>query len=163
MTIKDVIGQIFKNLKINIKTISLVLDLQKIKLFFLYIFGLMVIFSVYNFAAKRADNQKLSKSEGLKEVGNAKEFSELKEFVLEKLKSPYKEINYTIQNNDSIQKVLKKHNIEGAEIKTIINELKQKKLSNIYSGRQLKMIVKQSNNSEYFKVVKLYFATSEIL
>ena len=77
----------------------------------------MVIFSVYNFGAKRADDQRLSKSESLKEVGNAKEFSELKEFVLEKLKSPYKEINYTIQNNDSIQKVLKKHNIEGAEIK----------------------------------------------
>ena len=160
MTIKDVIGQIFKNLKINIKTISLVLDLQKIKLFFLYIFGLMVIFSVYNFGAKRADDQRLSKSESLKEVGNAKEFSELKEFVLEKLKSPYKEINYTIQNNDSIQKVLKKHNIESTEIKKIINELNQKKLSNIYSGRQLKMVVKQSNNSEYFKVVKLYFPLS---
>ena len=160
MTIKDVIGQIFKNLKINIKTISLVLDLQKIKLFFLYIFGLMVIFSVYNFGANRSDDQRLSKSEDLKVEGNAKEFSELKEFVLEKLKSPYKEINYTIQNNDSIQKVLKKHNIESAEIKTIINELKQKKLSNIYSGRQLKMIVKQSNNSEYFKLVKLYFPLS---
>ena len=157
MTIKDVIGQIFKNLKISIKSISLVLDLQKIKQFFLCIFGLTVIFAVYNFGAKRADDQKLSQSQNFGETGSTKEFSELKKFVVEKLKSPYKEINYTIQNNDSMQKILKKHNIESSEIKKIINELKQKKLSNIYSGRQLKMVVKQSDSAEYFRVIKLYF------
>ena len=160
MTIKDVIGQIFKNLKISIKSISLVLDLQKIKQFFLCIFGLTVIFAVYNFGAKRADDQKLSQSQNFGETGSTKEFSELKKFVVEKLKSPYKEINYTIQNNDSMQKILKKHNIESSEIKKIINELKQKKLSNIYSGRQLKMVVKQSDSAEYFRVIKLYFPLS---
>ena len=160
MTIKDVFSQIFRNLKINIKSISLVLDLKKIKQFFLCIFGLMVIFSIYNFGVKSVDGQKLSQSQKLKEADNAKEFLKLKKFVLEKLKSPYKEVNYTIQNNDSIQKVLKKYNIESTEIKTIINELKQKKLSNIYSGRQLKMVLKQSDNAEYFRVVKLYFPLS---
>ena len=160
MTIKDVIGQIFKNLKIRLQSISLVLDLQKIKLFFLCIFGLTVFFAVYNFGAKRADDQKLSQSQNFGETGSTKEFSELKKFVVEKLKSPYKEINYTIQNNDSMQKILKKHNIESSEIKKIINELKQKKLSNIYSGRQLKMVVKQSDSAEYFRVIKLYFPLS---
>ena len=160
MTIKDVFDQILKNLKISIKSISLVLDLQKIKQFFLCIFGLTVIFAVYNFGVKRAGDQKLSQSQNFKETGSTKELSELKKFVIEKLKSPYKEINYTIQNNDSMQKILKKHNIESTEIKTIINELKQKKLSNIYSGRQLKMVVKQSDNTEYFRVIKLYFPLS---
>ena len=59
-----------------------------------------------------------------------------------------------------MQKILKKHNIESSEIKKIINELKQKKLSNIYSGRQLKMVVKQSDSAEYFRVIKLYFPLS---
>ena len=160
MTIKDVFDQILKNLKISIKSISLVLDLQKIKQFFLCIFGLTVIFAVYNFGVKRAGDQKLSQSQNFKETGSTKELSELKKFVIEKLKSPYKEINYTIQNNDSMQKILKKHNIESSEIKKIINELKQKKLSNIYSGRQLKMVVKQSDSAEYFRVIKLYFPLS---
>ena len=160
MTIKDVFDQILKNLKINIKSVSLVLDLHKIKQFFLYIFGLVIIFSIYNFGTKRADDQKLSQSQNFMEAGSNKEFPEFKKFVVEKLKRPYKEIIYTIQNNDNIQKVLKKNNIESTEIKAIINELKQKKLSNIYSGRQLKMVVKQSDNDEYFRVVKLYYPLS---
>ena len=47
MTIKEVISQILKNLKINIKSLSLVLDLQKIKQFFICMFGLMIIFFTY--------------------------------------------------------------------------------------------------------------------
>ena len=50
------------------------------------------------------------------------------------------EIEYLIQNNDSIEKILKKLNINANDIKIISNNLKQKKLTNIYAGRTLLLL-----------------------
>ena len=49
-------------------------------------------------------------------------------------------------NNDSIEKILKKFNIEAIDIKKISIKLKEKKLTNIYSGRQLSLIYKKSES-----------------
>ena len=46
-------------------------------------------------------------------------------------------MNYIIKNNDTIEKILKNYNIKRYDIKNISTKLKEKKLSNIYSGRKL--------------------------
>ena len=46
------------------------------------------------------------------------------------------EEKYLIQNNDSVEKILKKFDIRGQDIKNISTRLKFKKLSNIYAGRE---------------------------
>ena len=48
-----------------------------------------------------------------------------------------------IKNNDSIEKILKKYDIKNEDIKNISLKLKEKKLSNIYSGRELSLIYKK--------------------
>ena len=72
----------------------------------------------------------------------SKEFSNLTGYFISKINSPYKEIEYVIQNNDSIEKILRKININVNDIKIISNNLKQKKLTNIYSGRTLSLVLK---------------------
>ena len=71
------------------------------------------------------------------------EFSNLTTFLISKINSPYKEIKYTIKNNDSIERILKKYDIDNNDIKNISLKLKQKKLSNIYSGRELSLILQK--------------------
>ena len=74
---------------------------------------------------------------------SSKSFSNLTQFLLSKLNVPYVEVNYQIKNNDTIEKILKKNQINEKDIKDISQQLKRKKLSNIYSGRKLKLIYKK--------------------
>ena len=82
----------------------------------------------------------------LKEVLKTNEFLNLTNYFSSKINSPYEEIKYVIKNNDSIEKILKNYNIKNEDIKEISVKLKEKKLSNIYSGRKLSLIYKKLQN-----------------
>ena len=85
--------------------------------------------------------------DNFKEVLKTNEFLNLTNYFSSKINSPYEEIKYVIKNNDSIEKILKKYNIKNEDIKEISFELKNKKLSNIYSGRKLSLIYKKLQNN----------------
>ena len=82
----------------------------------------------------------------LKEVLKTNDFLNLTNYFSSKINSPYEEIKYVIKNNDSIEKILKNYNIKNEDIKEISVKLKEKKLSNIYSGRKLSLIYKKLQN-----------------
>ena len=81
--------------------------------------------------------------DSLNKITNSSEFLNLTSYFTTKIKSPYKENFYVIKNNDSIEKILKSFQIKESDIKIITQKLKQKKLTNIYSGRKLSLISKQ--------------------
>ncbi len=83
----------------------------------------------------------------LKEVLKTNEFLNLTNYFSSKINSPYEEIKYVIKNNDSVEKILKNYNIKNEDIKEISVKLKEKKLSNIYSGRKLSLIYKKLQNN----------------
>ena len=43
----------------------------------------------------------------LKEITKNREFSNLTNFLISKINSPYEEIDYVIKNNDTVEKILK--------------------------------------------------------
>ena len=49
----------------------------------------------------------------------------LKNFFLKQIKSPFTNVNYEIKKGDTIQKILKKLNLENNEIQTVINQYKK--------------------------------------
>ena len=77
------------------------------------------------------------------EITEKNEFSNLTNFFISKINSPYQEINYVIKNNDTVEKILRKFKIKEADIKNISVKLKESKLTNIYSGRKLNLIIKK--------------------
>jgi len=85
--------------------------------------------------------------DNFKEVLKTNEFLNLTNYFSSKINSPYEEIKYVIKNNDSIEKILKNYNIKNEDIKEISLKLKEKKLSNIYSGRKLSLIYKKLQNN----------------
>ena len=115
----------------------------------------IVFFSIANF--NKINNEK--NESNLKEVTNSNDFSSLTNYFVSILKSPYEEVQYTIKNNDSVEKILKKYNIRNRDIKDISYKLKQKKLSNIYSGRKLNLIYKKLDEGKN-TVVNLLFPIS---
>ena len=105
--------------------------------------GLILLFSITFFSLSNyISNTKIENRANLGKVTNSNEFSNIAKFFVSKINSPYAEVKYIIKKNDSIEKILKKYNIKQADIKNISNKLKQKELSNIYSGRELTLIFK---------------------
>ena len=68
-------------------------------------------------------------------------------------------MEYLIKNNDTVEKILKKYEIKNQDIKNISTKLKEKKLSNIYSGRKLALIFKKLEDNSN-TVVSLIFPIS---
>ena len=97
----------------------------------------IIIFSAFFFISSSFINKKNKENtNNLKEITETNEFSNLANFFISKINSPYEEIEYVIKNNDTIEKILKKYKIRDEDIKNISLKLK-KKLANIYSGKAI--------------------------
>ena len=150
----------FNNIFRKIKKSELSYKLSKIKIlnfntvilfFFIVFFSLLYFISLNLVSKKNLNNQ-----ENLSDISKSNEFSQISNFLVAKINSPYKDIEYTIKKNDSVEKILNQFNIRDEEIKEISLKLKQKKLTNIYSGRVLKLIYKKLENQTN-SVVSLLF------
>ena len=122
------------------------LDLfHKIKII-IYPTILAVSFVIYITIYNSINTQKIKNEKNLENFLSSKDLIYLKRSFFESLKSPYTEFNYKIENNDSIGKILKKFRINDNEIQKIIEGLKKNKLTNIYAGRDLNIILKRLDN-----------------
>tara|TARA_B100001057_G_scaffold490099_1_gene577689 strand:- start:7080 stop:8426 length:1347 start_codon:yes stop_codon:yes gene_type:complete len=141
------------NILLNLDT--KIFRIHKFNPFFLIAF--LIIFSCLFFISSNLINKKNSENnENFKEIINNKEFSNFTNFLISKINSPYEEINYVIQNNDTVEKILKKFKVRDEDIQNISLKLKQKKLANIYSGRKLSLILKKLDNKSKTVVNFIY-------
>ena len=116
--------------------------IQNFNPFILIIF--LAIFSCLFYISSNLINKKNQENtNNFKEIIKTSEFSNLTNFIISKINSPYQEISYIIKNNDTIEKILKKFDIQDIDIKKISIKLKEKKLASIYSGRKLSLIIKK--------------------
>jgi len=95
-------------------------------------------------------------NQNLNSLVESNEFSNLSRYFISKINSPYKEVEYLIQNNDSVEKILKKLDVNANDIKIISLNLKEKKLTNIYTGRTLSLVLKQLNDGSNTVVNLIY-------
>ena len=143
MTIIEKIGVFIKK-KYNFFSVidAKVLKISKFNPFVFISF--LVVFSIIFFVSSNFIKKKNTENiNSLKEITNTNEFSNLATFLLSKINSPYEEIEYIIKNNDTVEKILRKFKVNDNEIKKISVLLKQKKLTNIYTGRNLNLIIKK--------------------
>ena len=104
----------------------------------------IAFFSVSFFTISNIVNYKNKENENnLKEITSSSEFSIFSKYFISKINSPYSELSYIIKNNDSIEKILKNYKVINQDIKNITIKLKQKKITNIYAGRKLNLILKK--------------------
>ena len=111
--------------------------------YFIYFCSLIIFFSIFLIVSNLINQKKQLENHNLDSLVNSKEFSNLGSYFISKINNPYREIEYLIQNNDSIEKILKKLKIKQNDIKIISNNLKLKKLTNIYAGRKLLLVLKK--------------------
>ena len=125
-----------------------------------YFFALIVFFIIYALIANQIKSYSKFKENNFNSFLNSNEFSNIKNSIFENLKSPYKEYYYTVENNDTIEKVLKKFNIPVSDINKIATEIIKKKLSNIFADTEIKIVTK--NESGFKKVISLIYPIDDI-
>ena len=131
------------------------------KYFLFFVFLVLLVFSYTFFSNKIIENKKLE-GENANNLKSSNEVMSFTNYLLKNLKSPYVEHNYIIQNNDSIEKILNNYNVEYSETKLIVNSLKKKKLSNIYAGREMRIVIKKNEDGKN-NIINILYPVSNTL
>ena len=132
------------------------------KKYFLFFLSFVVLIFFYSFFSKKIFENKNLGNKIVKDIKGSDRLLNIKEYFLERYRSPYKKHTYTIQNNDSIEKILNKHNVNYNETKLVVNDLKKRKLSNIYMGRKMEIVTKENKNQES-SIVNIVYPVSNTL
>ena len=147
MTLIQIINKFYKKKDLYLSS-KLLVKMKSYNFNLTILVSFIVFFSILFFIITNLITHKNKVNDNnLKEVLKTNEFLNLTNYFSSKINSPYEEIKYVIKNNDSIEKILKNYNIKNEDIKEISVKLKEKKLSNIYSGRKLSLIYKKLQNN----------------
>jgi len=73
----------------------------------------------------KSDKKITKKSELIENFDASTDLKTFKEFLLNKIKSPFTNLNYAIKKGDTIQKILKKYKVQNSEIEKIIIQYKK--------------------------------------
>ena len=130
--------------------------------YLIYLFFLFLVFITYILFSHQINTKKIAERNNLNKILESNEFNGFEEYFFNALKNPYKEFNYIIQNNDSIEGILTKFNVKKSEIKFIVNNLKKRKLDNIYTGRKISLVVKEAEDG-LNSVVNILYPISSTL
>ena len=124
--------------------------------YFFYLFSIIILFSIFIIISNLIDQKNKIESQNLNSLIKSEEFSSLSGYFISKINSPYKEVKYLIQSNDSIEKILKKLDISANDIKIISRNLKEKNLTNIYADRTLSLVLKKLDDGSNTVVNLIY-------
>ena len=155
MTLDEIFTRFFKIFRgIRIKDIKY--EDSKSWSYFFYSFLVVLFFLIFIIVFNLVNQKNKKEIENFDLIVKSEEFKNLGDHFLSKLNSPYKEVRYLIENNDSVEKILKKFNILAEDIKIISTNLKQKKLTNIYAGRELLLVLKKLEDGSNIVVNLVY-------
>jgi len=130
------------------------------KNYLLYFFILAIFFLFYFLAVNKIKSYNSSKEDNFNSFLGSSEFDNIRRYIFENLNSPYKEYNYTVKNNDTIEKILKKYNVNTDDVNNIAKAVVKKKNSNIFSKTNIKIIIKEEAGAN--KIVSLFYPINEI-
>ena len=148
------LSEIFK------RKIPLFLNFLNQKKYPFYFFLITIFFGTYVLVLNQFKSQTELREGNFDSFLESGEFNNIKEFVFKKIKSPYKEYNYVVENNDTLEKILKKYNINNTEISSLTKEIVKKKLSNINTGAQIEIITKEEEGNN--KIISLFYPIDAI-
>ena len=146
MTIIHKINSFLKK-KVNVLSLTDIKTLRIQKFNPIVLIAFFIIFSILFFISSNLINKKNQENaNNFKEITETNEFLNFTDFLVSKINSPYEEINYEIEKNDTLEKILKKFKVKSEDIKSVSVEIKKQKLAKIHSGKKLTLIIKKLEN-----------------
>ena len=118
------------------------------KKYLFYFFIIAIFFVIYGVIFNQINTHAKLKENNFNSFLISEEFNTIKDYFFKNVKSPYKMYDYTVKNNDTLEKILKKYNISNSEINNLISKIIKKKLSSISTGAQIQIITKEEKEAE---------------
>jgi len=137
-----------------------IISFLKQKNYLLYFFILAIFFIFYSLTVNQIKSYNDLTKERINSFVNSNKFDDVKKFIFDNLNSPYREFNYTVKSNDTIEKILKKYNVADEDVNNIASEVVKKKLSNIFSETLVKIVTKEEFGLN--KVISLSYPIDEV-
>jgi len=125
-----------------------------------YFFVIIVFFITYGLILNQIKSYTQLKENNFNSFLKSEEFKNIKNLVFENIRSPYKEYDYIVKNNDTLEKVLKKYEISNAEINSLLGKIVKKKLTNISAGAKIQIITKEVKNTK--QIISLFYPIDAI-
>ena len=130
---------------------------KKYPLYFLVIF---IFFIIYIVILNQVKSYTKLKENNFNSFLESEEFHNIKDFIFENIKSPYKEYTYTVKNNDTLEKVLSRYNVSNSEINNLLNEITKKKLSVISPGTEIQILTRVEGKNK--QIINLLYPIDAI-
>ncbi len=114
------------------------------------IISLSLVAAIYDSKEIRVNNSKT-----VKNTQEATDLQIFKKFLLSQIKSPFKNLNYEIKKGDTIQKILKKHEVQNKDIQKVIQQFK--KYSNpgqLMAGNKIDIILEKNPETLKNSIIK---------
>ena len=116
----------------------------------IFITSILLLTVVY-----KSDKQIIKKSMTIGISYENPDLKTFKEFLLNQIKSPFTNLNYEIKRGDTIQKILKKFEVQNNEIQNIINQYKKYGNPNqLLAGNEIDIIIEKSLSANKNTIVK---------
>ena len=148
----------FKKLYIKKNVYKAPLSLKKYSSYFVF---LLVSFSLYILLVSQFKSYSEKKEKNFNSFISSNEFNNIKNYLFDNLKSPYKEYSYTIKKNDTLDKILKQYKILNADIAMLLKEIQKKNVSDIFVGQKINLVTKDDEGLK--KIISLSYAVTPIV
>ena len=126
-----------------------------------YFIGGTLLFLIVYFSFLINENLKEKRAEQISSFLSNNQTVLLKNYIFNKIKSPYLEYDYIVKNNDTIESILKKFSVKRDEIAFVVKKIKKQKLSNILPGQKIQFILKKSSNGKDLEIFKINYPISK--
>ena len=127
----------------------------------IYFFGGLFLFLIISFSINVNDNLKKKRAEEINSFLSNNQTLLLRNYIFNKIKSPYLEYDYVVKNNDTIENILKKFSVKKEEIAFVVKEIKKQNLSNISAGQKISFILKKSKSKDDLEIFKVNYPISK--
>ncbi len=126
-----------------------------------YFIGGTLLFLIMYFSFLINENLKEKRAEQISSFLTNNQTVLLKNYIFNKIKSPYLEYDYIVKNNDTIESILKKFSVKRDEIAFVVKKIKKQKLSNISPGQKIQFVLKKSQHSKDLEIFKINYPISK--
>ena len=124
---------------------------KHLSIFIITITLLLLLTVVY-----KSDKKITKKSELIKITNNEEsDLKKFKKFILNRIKSPFINVDYLINKGDTIQKILKKYKVKNSEVQTVINHYKKfGKPNQLLEGNKIAIIIEKGSEGTKNSIIK---------
>ena len=127
----------------------------------IFVLGSLIFISFVYLMILHNSNVKKSRYQAIDSFLSNNQTILLKNYILNQLKSPYLEYDYVVQNNDTIESILRKFSIKNDQIVFVVKKIKKMELSKITAGQKINIVLKKTNKNDEIEIVKINYPISK--